>query len=173
MKATVSEKVAIKLDIQKTKNMAFSPITSWQTDGEIVETVSDYFGGAPKSLQMVTAAMKLEDTCSLEEKLWPTSVQFSSIQSLSHVRLFAIPWTTARQASLSITNFQSLPKSCPLSQWCHPTISSSVITFSSAFSLSQHQGLFQWVSSSHQVAKVLEFQLQHQPFQWTLRTDLL
>ena len=69
MKAKVSEKVAIKLDIQKTKNMAFSPITSWQTDGEIVETVSDYFGGAPKSLQMVTAAMKLEDTCSLEEKL--------------------------------------------------------------------------------------------------------
>ena len=49
--------------------MAFSPITSWQTDGEIVETVSDYFGGAPKSLQMVTAAMKLKYACSLEEKL--------------------------------------------------------------------------------------------------------
>ena len=64
--------------------------------------------------------------------------------------------------------------SCPLSWWCHPTISSSVIPFSSpALSLSQHQGLFQWVGSLHQVAKVLEFQLQHQSFQWTLRTDLL
>ena len=63
--------------------------------------------------------------------------------------------------------------SCPLSQWCHPTISSSLVPFSSAFYLSQHQGLFQWVSSSHQVAKVLEFQLQHQSFQWIFRTDFL
>ena len=62
--------------------------------------------------------------------------------------------------------------SCPLSQWCHPTISSSFPS-SLAFHLSQHQGLFQWVSSSHQVAKVLEFQLQHQSLQWTPRTDLL
>ena len=61
----------------------------------------------------------------------------------------------------------------PLRQGCHPTISSSVTPFSSAFNLSQHQGLFQWVSSSHQVAKVLEFQLQHQSFQWIFRTDLL
>ena len=67
-----SEKVGVKLNIQKTKIMAFSPITSWQIDGETIETVRDYFGGAPKSLQMVTAAMKLKDTCSLEEKLWPT-----------------------------------------------------------------------------------------------------
>ena len=64
--------------------------------------------------------------------------------------------------------------SCPLSQWCHSTISSSVVPSSPAFSLSQHQGLFQWVvSSSHQVAKVLELQLQHQSFQWILKTDLL
>ena len=63
--------------------------------------------------------------------------------------------------------------SCPLSRWCHPTISSSVVPFSSCLNLSQHQGLFKWVSSSHQVAKVLEFQLQHQSFQWTPRTDLL
>ena len=59
--------------------------------------------------------------------------------------------------------------SCPLSRWCHSTISSSVIPF--FFNLSQHQGLFQWVSSSHQVAKGLEFQLQHQSFQWIFRTD--
>ena len=62
------------------------------------------------------------------------------------------------------------PNSCPLSQWCHSTISSSVILFS-RLHLSQHQGLFKWVSSSHQVAKVLGFQLQHQSFQWMFRTD--
>ena len=68
-----SEKVGLKLNIQKTKIMAFGPITLWEIDGETVETVSDFFlGGAPKSLQMVTAAMKLKDTYSLEEKLWPT-----------------------------------------------------------------------------------------------------
>ena len=68
-----SEKVGVKLNIQKTKIMTSGPITSWQTDGKTVETVSDFiWGGAPKSLQMVTAAMKLKDSCSLEEKLWPT-----------------------------------------------------------------------------------------------------
>ena len=64
-----SEKVGVKLDIHKTKIMASDPITSWQIDGEIGETVSDFIFGAPKSLQMVIAAMKLKDTCSLEEKL--------------------------------------------------------------------------------------------------------
>ena len=64
-----SEKVGLKLNIQKTKIMASGPITSWQIDGETVETVSDLFWGAPKSLQMVTAAMKLKDAYSLEEKL--------------------------------------------------------------------------------------------------------
>ena len=63
--------------------------------------------------------------------------------------------------------------SCPLSQWCHPAISTSVIPFTSCPQSLQHQGLFQWVNSSHEVAKVLEFQLQHQAFQWTPRTDLL
>ena len=68
-----NEKVGLKLNIQKTKIMASSTITSWQIDGETVETVSDFFwGGSPKSLQMVTAAMKLKNACSLEEKLWPT-----------------------------------------------------------------------------------------------------
>ena len=61
-----SEKVGLKLSIQKTKTMAYGPITSWEIDGETVETVSDW---APKSLQMVTAAMKLKDTYSLEGKL--------------------------------------------------------------------------------------------------------
>ena len=67
-----SEKVGLKLNSQKTKIMVSGPITSWETDGETVETVSDLFWGAPKSLQMVTAAMKLKDAYSLEEKLWPT-----------------------------------------------------------------------------------------------------
>ena len=67
-----TEKVGLKLHIQKTKIMASGPIASWQVDGEIVETVSDFILGAPKSLQMVTAAMKLKDAYSLEEKLWPT-----------------------------------------------------------------------------------------------------
>ena len=66
------KKVGLKLNIQKTKIMASGPITSWEIDGETVETVSDFIFGAPKSLQMVTAAMKLKDTYSLKEKLWPT-----------------------------------------------------------------------------------------------------
>ena len=64
-----SENVGLKLNIQKTKIMASGPSTSWQIDEETMETVRDYFGGAPKSVQMVTAAMKLKDTYSLEEKL--------------------------------------------------------------------------------------------------------
>ena len=67
-----SEKVGLKLNIQKTKIMPSGLITSFQIDGETVETVTDFIFGAPKSLQMVTAAMKLKDACSLEEKLWPT-----------------------------------------------------------------------------------------------------
>ena len=67
-----SEKVGLKLNIQKTKNMASGPITSWEIDGETVETVADLIFGAPKSLQMVIAAMKLKDAYSLEVKLWPT-----------------------------------------------------------------------------------------------------
>ena len=67
-----SEKVDIKLNIQKTKIMASGPITSWQTDGEAMETVRDFIFLGSKSLQMVTAAMKLKDTCSLDKKLWPT-----------------------------------------------------------------------------------------------------
>ena len=90
---------------------------------------------------------------------------FRSDQLLSCVRLFATPWIAARQASLSITNSQSLPKLMSIKSvmpsshliLCHPL-------------LLLHQGLFKWVSSLHQVAKVLEFQLQHQSFQWTLRT---
>ena len=67
-----SEKVGLKLNIQKTKIMASGPITSWQIDGETVETVADFIFGAPKSLQMVIKSMKLKDAYSLEGKLWST-----------------------------------------------------------------------------------------------------
>ena len=67
-----SEKVGLKLNIQKTKIVVSGPITSWQIDGETVETVTDFIFWAPKSLLMVSAAMKLKDVCSLEGKLWPT-----------------------------------------------------------------------------------------------------
>ena len=66
-----SEKAGLKLNIQQRKIMASGPNTSWQMDGETMETVTDFSFGAPKSLQMVTAAMKLNDACFLEEKLWP------------------------------------------------------------------------------------------------------
>ena len=96
------------------------------------------------------------------------------VQSLSHIWLFVTPWTTGRQASLSITYSQSSPKPMSIEsgdaiQPSHPLTS----PFPPALNHSQHQGLFKWVSFSHQVARVLEFQLQHQSFQWTPRTDLL
>ena len=71
-----SEKVGLKLNIQKTKIMASGPINSWQIYEETMETIRDLILGAPKSLQMVTAAMKIKDTCSLEEKLWATQTAY-------------------------------------------------------------------------------------------------
>ena len=70
------EKVGLKLNIQKTKLIASSSITSWQIDGEQWKQWQTLYGGAPKSLQMVTAAMKLKDAYSLEEKLWPTQMAY-------------------------------------------------------------------------------------------------
>ena len=102
-----------------------------------------------------------------------TSAWFGSLQSLSRVWLFV----THRLQHTMLTCPSPTPgacsNSCPLSRWCHPNISSSVIPSPPAFNLSQHQGLSQWVSSSHQAAKVLEFQLQHQSFQWIFRTGFL
>ena len=95
--------------------------------------------------------------------------------------LFATPMDCSTPGFPVLHYFLEFAQTCLSSRWCHPTISSSVTPFSSrlqlspppTFNLSQHQGFFQWVSSSHQVAKVLEFQLQHQSFQWIFRTDLL
>ena len=77
-----SEKVGLKLNIQKMKIMASGPITSGQIDGETVEPVSDFIFWAPKSLQMVIAAMKLKDAYSLEGKLWPTYIAYSKAETL-------------------------------------------------------------------------------------------
>ena len=88
------------------------------------------------------------------------STLLTSVQSLSRVRLFVTLWTAARQPSLSTTNSRSLLKFMSMIPSNHPLSSPSP----PAFNLSQHQGLFKWVSSSHQMAKVLEFQLQHQSF---------
>ena len=97
---------------------------------------------------------------------------FSSGQLLSRVQLFATRGLQHSRPPCPSPTPRVYPNPCPLSQWCHPTISSSVVPFSPpALNLSQHQDLFKWVSSSHQMAKVLE--LQDQVFQWTPRTALL
>ena len=100
--------------------------------------------------------------------------QFISVQWLSRVRLFATPWIAARQASLSITNSRSSPRLTSIES----VMPSSHLILCRPLSPpapnpSQHQSLFQWVNSSHEVAKVLEFQLQHQSFQRNPRADLL
>ena len=91
----------------------------------------------------------------VKDKVSISSVQFSL--SFSHVRLFVTPWITARQALCPSPTPGVHSNSCRLSWWCHPTISSVLSPSPPAFNLSQHQGLFKWVSSPHQVAKVLEF----------------
>ena len=105
-----------------------------------------------------------------EAHIW---VQFSSVQLLSRVRLFATPWIAARQASLSITNSRSSLRLTSIVsdaiQPFHPLSSPSPL----APNPSQHQSLFQWINSSHEVAKVLEFQLYHHSFQRNPRADLL
>ena len=78
-----SENVGLKLNIQKTKIMASGLITLWQIDGRTVETVTDVIFGAPKSLKMVTAAMKLKDAYSLEGKLWPTQIAYSKAETIT------------------------------------------------------------------------------------------
>ena len=100
----------------------------------------------------------------------PSGFYFSSVQSLSHVRLFGTPWITARQASLSITNSQThVHWVGDAIQPSHPLLSS----FPPAPNPSQHQSLFQWVKSSHEVAKILKCQLYHHSFQRNPRADLL
>ena len=152
--------------------MASGLTISWQIKRLKCKQWQSLISGAPKSLQMVTAAMKLKDASSLERKLWQISVQFSSVTQLC--------LTLCNPMDCSTPGFHDHHQLPELAQthvhWVgdmilpsHPLLSPS----HPAFNLSQHQGLFKWVSSSDQVAKLLEFQLQHQSFQRTFRTDFL
>ena len=128
MKVKESGKFDLKFNIQKMKTMASGPYISWQEMGKQWKQWQTLFSWAPRSLQMVTAAIKLKDVCSLEEKLWPTSVQFS------HSVMFNSLWPhelqhTSPPCPSPTRGVHS--NSCPLSQWCHPAISSSVVPFSS------------------------------------------
>ena len=131
-------------------------------------------GGTSETLrQLKESKHRVPCSVRLHYMISPEQANFSSVQSLSHVQLFETPWTAARQASLSITNSRSLIKLMsiesvmPSNQFilCHPLLLPPSIFPSIS--------LFQWVSSSNQVAKVLEFQLQHQSFQWIFSTDFL
>ena len=153
-----------------------------ETDGKLLRKHTEGLLSCLLSLKHVKHAWKRRTKMSKHNRLgrkqtiqtavWAfSSVQFSSVQSLSRVRLFATPWSAARQASLSITNSWSSPKLISIESVMpsnHLILSSPS---SPALNLSQHQGLFKWVSSSHQGVKVLEFQLQYQSFQWISRAD--
>ena len=126
MKVKESGKFDLKFNIQKMKTMASGPYISWQEMGKQWKQWQTLFSWAPRSLQMVTAAMKLKDACSLEGKLWPTSVQFSfSVMSDS---LRPLGLQHARPPCPSPTP-GVYSNSCRLSLWCHPTISFSVVAF--------------------------------------------
>ena len=133
----------------------------------------------------------ISDQARTKEKVEMNHTLFS-LQSTSENHTYSWPSISSVQFSRSVVSDSLQPhgqqhtrppcpspipgvysNSCLLNQWCNPTISSSIIPFSSTFNLSQYQGLFQWASSSHQMVKVLEFQLQHQFFQWIFRTDFL
>ena len=116
--------------------------------------------------------IKKENTISTSSS--KTKGHFSSVQALSCVQVFATPWTATHQRPPCPSPAPGVyPNSCPLSRWYHPTISFLLSPFPPALNLSQHHSLLKWVNISQQVAKVLEFQFQHQSFQWTIRTDLL
>ena len=150
--------------------MASGPIASWQIDGEKVKTVANFIflgsqitadGDCTHNIKTLAPWKKSYDkTCSVH---FSSSVMSDSFkpQETQHARLPGPSPTSGVH-----------PNPSPMSQWWHPTILSFVVPFSSCLNHSQHQGLFKWVSSSHQVAKLLEFQLQHQSFQWTLSIDL-
>ena len=135
-------------------------------------------GQSPKAIEVKAKInrwdlIRLTNFCTVKEavgKMTISSVQFSCSVVSDSFRPHGLQH--ARPPCPSPTPGVH-PNACPSSRWWNPTISSSVVPFSSCLQSFQHQGLFQWVSSLHQMAKVLEFQLQLQSFQWTPRTDLL
>ena len=157
---------------QKEKRMAEDEmvrIHHWFNGHEFEETLGDSEGW--KSLTFCSPWGCKESNMTWWLNTTHLLIQFSSVAQLCPA---VSPWTAALQGSLSITTPRPCSNSCPSSPWCHPTILSSVTPlYPPTFNLWQHQIIFKWVSSSHQVAKVLEFQLQHQSFQWIFRTDFL
>ena len=141
----------------------FPHVTSWSINGR-------FLGNEKRDAVLWTGAHDRKKQMDLLFMLRFASVQFS--RSVVSNPLGPHEPQHARPPCPSPTP-RVYPNLCPLSRWCHPTISSSVVPSPPALNLSQHQGLFKWIGSSHQVAKVLEFQLQYQSFQSTPRTDLL
>ena len=151
--------------LDKLWQMSFK-MNSWNKKNQM-EILRDYIGRESKKTQLIVMLKSRQFwVCSPEFN----SVQFSNSVMSDYLRPHEPQHTRPPCPSPSPRVY---PNSCPLSRWCHPAISSSVIPFSSCPQSFPAYGLFKWVSSSHQVAKVLEFQLQHQSFQWTPRTDLL
>ena len=114
--------------------------------------------GIPSGRQHQSEVIR-EEVVSCRTLGFRSYIPFSSVQLLSHVQLFATPWIAACQATCPSPTPGVHSNPCPSCRWCHPAISSSVVPFSSCPNPSQHQSLFQWVNSLHEVAKVLEFQL--------------
>ena len=157
----------------------------WESRGRLDSFQLPGFSDLPQSsllTRILTSRLLFSDTSymqppqnsSAEAGVWsiPTAYRLGIVQLLSHVRLFATPWTAPCQASLSFTIYRSLLKFMSIELVVLP--SHSLLPLSRfTFSLSQHQGLFQWTGSLHQMAKVLELQLQHQFFQWIFRVSFL
>ena len=146
-----------------------------------------------KSIKYTSLVNLICKSCLFKSKTWNLntenltqmfgSVQFSSVAQSCPTLCDPMDCSTSPQDSNTSLKDARLPcrsstpgacsNSCPLSQWCHPTSHPLLSPSSPAFNLSQHQGLFQWVSSSHHVAEDFEFKLQHQFFKWIFRTDFL
>ena len=150
------------------------PWTAKRSNQSILKEIDPEYSleGLILKLKFQCFGQLMQRAYSLEKKkyillIMQLNLQFSSVQLLSHIWLFASPWSAVHQASLSITNSQSLLK----------LMSNELVLPSNhrihwrPLNLSQHQDLFKWVSYSHQVAKVLEFQLQNQSFQWIFKID--
>ena len=152
--------------------IASGSITSWQIEGGNMEVVTDLLFLASKITVDGDCSHEIKSCLVLGRKAMTSlsSDQFSSLVMFDSLRPHGLQH--ARPPCPSPTP-RVYPNSCQLSWWCHPTISSSVVPFFSCHQSFPASDLFKWVSSSYQVAKVLEFQLQYQSFQWTLRTDLI
>ena len=168
-------------------NSAKKPLVSWMNTWDCGVSLLFHFHFIHLKIDQNSHQNNTFVSCnrslSTDTRVWQTSMKafhdhqlrktHSSVQFSPSVQLFVTSWTTACQASLSVTNSWSHPKSCPLCQWCHPTISSSVVPFFSCPQSFPASGSFPMSQLFASGGKVLELQLQHQCFQWIFRTDLL